>query len=688
LRPGELAEAAILADVAVGLILVGWFMPLGGILHAAAVTPLAALTVRHRLRAMVVATLAGATVAFLIGGVALAINVGTAGALGLAVGIALRRGWGMTRTIVLAVGTTGIPLVGLTLLFLYAFASLRTLALAQIRNGWRGTSRILDHIGLSSVVGWGNHAVDWIITHWWLAIPLGALVGIVGAAAFARAFAVPALRRLTQATGPAPVLPQPPADAPVGPLPVQLGGVGYRYPRSETYALSDVSLTIPAGAFVAVLGPNGSGKSTLAKILAGLAPTEGLITRPGAAGLGCRGGTAMVFQRPESQVLGVRVRDDVVWGLSPGEEVDVAELLALVGLAGMEERETATLSGGQLQRLAIAAALARRPALLISDEATSMLDHAGRQDLTALLLELSRTQDVTVVHITHRLEEVRGADLVVELAEGRVERVGSEQPEAAGAPAGSRDAWRRVAPPDVVRSSTPSPLVRMKGVGFVYARRSPWAHRALSDVDLSVEEGEGLVVWGHNGSGKTTLAWIMAGLLIPTEGEATLDGRPLPDCVGHVGVAFQHARLQLFRPTVSGDVAFGANLDRETVAGALEEVGLDPVEMSERRIDELSGGQQRRVALAGLLIRRPRLLVLDEPLAGLDDETRATLLAVLGQLRDRHGVATVVVSHDLEAAPGLADRLVVLDNGRLVGDGPMVDLHLTLQPEATGGGAP
>jgi energy-coupling factor transport system ATP-binding protein len=110
--------------------------------------------------------------------------------------------------------------------------------------------------------------------------------------------------------------------------------------------------------------------------------------------------------------------------------------------------------------------------------------------------------------------------------------------------------------------------------------------------------------------------------------------------------------------------------------------------MSERRIDELSGGQQRRVALAGLLVRRPRLLVLDEPLAGLDDETRATLLAVLVQLRDHHGVATVVVSHDLDAAPGLGDRLVVLDKGRLVGDGPMVDLHLAVQAEATRGEAP
>jgi energy-coupling factor transport system ATP-binding protein len=685
LRPGELAEAAILADVAVGLVLVGWLMPLGTILHAAAVTPLAALAVRHRMRALVVATLAGAAVAFLIGGVALSINVGTAGALAFAIGTALRRGWGMARTIALAVATTGTALIGLTLLLLYSFSHLRSLALAQIRISWRGTSRILSHIGLNSVVGWGNHAVDWIIAHWWLAIPIGELVGVLAAAVFARAFAVPALRRLTQATGPAPGLPPPPPDAPVGPLPVRLHGVGYRYPRSDTNALSDVSLTIPADAFVAVLGPNGSGKSTLARILAGLAPTEGSITRPADAGLGRRGGTAMVFQRPESQVLGVRVRDDVVWGLPPEAEVDVAELLGWVGLAGMEERETATLSGGQLQRLAIAAALARRPSLLISDEATSMLDGAGREDLTALLRDLARRQGVTVVHITHRHEEARGADLVVELTGGRVARVGSEQPGAEGGPA-ERDAWRPVASGGVVRTATASPLVRLRGVGFVYARRSPWAHRALRDVDLSVEEGEGLVVCGHNGSGKSTLAWIMAGLLAATEGEATLDGQPLPECVGHVGVAFQHARLQLFRPTVFGDVAFGADLDRDTVAGALVEVGLDPTDMAERRIDELSGGEQRRVALAGLLVRRPRLLVLDEPLAGLDDETRSTLLAVLVRLRDRHGVATVVVSHDLDAAPGLADRLVVLDRGHLVTDGSVLDLQVAVQPGTSGGG--
>jgi energy-coupling factor transport system ATP-binding protein len=274
---------------------------------------------------------------------------------------------------------------------------------------------------------------------------------------------------------------------------------------------------------------------------------------------------------------------------------------------------------------------------------------------------------------------------VVELAEGRVARAGSEPAVREVAPA-EQEGWRRMVPPDAIGSSVTSQLVSLDGVGFIYAKGSPWAHRALRDVDLSVEEGEGLVVCGHNGSGKSTLAWIMAGLLVPTEGEATLDGRPLPECVGQVGVAFQHARLQLFRPTVFRDVAFGANLDRDTVAGALEEVGLDPAEMSERRIDELSGGEQRRVALAGLLVRRPRLLVLDEPLAGLDDETRSTLLAVLARLRDRHRVATIVVSHDLEAAPGLADRLVVLDGGQLATDGSVLDLAVAGQSERGGGG--
>ncbi|MGH9206217.1 MAG: energy-coupling factor ABC transporter ATP-binding protein, partial [Acidimicrobiales bacterium] len=211
-------------------------------------------------------------------------------------------------------------------------------------------------------------------------------------------------------------------------------------------------------------------------------------------------------------------------------------------------------------------------------------------------------------------------------------------------------------------------LVELRGVGLVYAKGTPWAHRALQGVDLTVKEGESILVTGENGSGKTTLAWVLAGLLAPTEGMATLEGQPIARCVGRVGMAFQHARLQLFRTTVAGDVAFGRHLDQSGVATALEEVGLDPACVAPRRIDELSGGEQRRVALAGLVAARPRLIVLDEPLAGLDATAARVLLEGLDRLRTLDGIATLVVSHDLEMAPALGERHITMAGGQLADD--------------------
>ena len=170
---------------------------------------------------------------------------------------------------------------------------------------------------------------------------------------------------------------------------------------------------------------------------------------------------------------------------------------------------------------------------------------------------------------------------------------------------------------------------------------------------------------GDNGSGKSTLAWILAGLLVPTEGEALLEGQSIVAGAGAVGISFQHARLQLIRPTVLSDVAYGA--DNERAAAALRSVGLDPSTMGPRRVDELSGGEQRRVALAGLLVRDPVLLVLDEPYAGLDDEARSALARILARLRAERDMATLVVSHDLDNAELLGDRIVILESGHVVG---------------------
>jgi energy-coupling factor transport system ATP-binding protein len=333
--------------------------------------------------------------------------------------------------------------------------------------------------------------------------------------------------------------------------------------------------------------------------------------------------------------------------------VDVDAILDRVGLAALADRDTTTLSGGELQRLALGAALARAPKLLLSDEATSMVDPGGRERIVALLRDAA-DDGVAVVHVTHRPEETLVADRVVTLAHGRVAATPAAAPELP------------VLPPAAPVPTDAGPLLALRGVGHVYAQGTPWACRALADVDLELYAGEGLLVLGHNGSGKSTLAWVLAGLLRPSEGDALLEGEPLHERVGHVALAFQHARLQLLRSTVGGDVAAASGADEATVAATLELVGLDPAAFVSRRVDELSGGETRRVALAGMLARSPRVLVLDEPFAGLDAAGRASLASLLVRLREVDGMTVVIVSHDPELTPHLVDQVLTLDGGRVV----------------------
>ena len=319
----------------------------------------------------------------------------------------------------------------------------------------------------------------------------------------------------------------------------------------------------------------------------------------------------------------------------------MASLLERVGLGGFEERETSTMSGGELQRLAIASALARSPRLLVSDEATAMIDRPGREEVVNLLRALA-SSGIAVVHVTHRVEEAAVADEVLDMtgAAGTGERGLPGEPSApdllslalspkptmrfrpilAPGAATARRPGRPTLPVATPKRTerTGDPLVSLDDVGYVYAAGSPWAHRALDGIRLDLWRGEGVVLTGPNGSGKSTLAWILAGLTVPTEGEALLEGEPIARQPGRVGISFQHARLQLLRPTVMADVSLGADEDR--ARRSLRAVGLDADAMGPRRVDDLSGGEQRRVALAGMLVRQPDLIVLDEPYAGLDDD--------------------------------------------------------------------
>ncbi len=679
LTPGELAEAVVLADVSLALTVVGQVVPLGSALLAAAVVPLAVVAARHRLRAVITGAIAASAVGFLVIGTAALTAMGACAALGALVGAADRRRWSRRRTMFVGLATLWPGASALALVAMVAFANLRTLTLAQIRNGWLGFFHLLRNLGLVRVSRPGENVVAWVVRDWWLSVPLTLFVLLWFGIWLAQSLSTPALRRVRGAFGNAVVelgsaVVEPDDLAQPEPLPVALRGVRYRYPNARSDALVDVTLEVRPAELVAIVGANGSGKSTLTRVLAGRrVPTGGELERPGGVGLGHRGGTAIVFQRPEAQVLGVRVRDDVVWGMPDPEQVDVDAFLDRVGLRALADKETSTLSGGELQRLAIAAALARRPKLLISDESTAMVDTEGRTRLVALLRDLAHTDGLGVVHVTHRAAEAAAADRTITLSGGRVItaplRLRADEP---GKPAERRETERR----ETERRATTSigaPLITLAGVGHVYSRKTPWANRALAGIDLTICTGEAIVVVGHNGSGKSTLAWILGGLLAPSEGTASLEGRPIVGQVGRIGLSFQHARLQLLRPTVLDEVRTAGGVDEAAAGAALTAVGLDPHRFADRRVDELSGGQTRRVVLAGVLAAQPRAIVLDEPFAGLDASGRADLDTLLSGLRQKRDIALVIVSHDRDLPDGLVDRLVELEAGRICRDEPLED---------------
>jgi energy-coupling factor transport system ATP-binding protein len=463
----------------------------------------------------------------------------------------------------------------------------------------------------------------------------------------------------------------PASTGPIQPVPVRLDEVRLRYPHTDHDALRAVSLDVRPAEHVAVTGANGSGKTTLMLILAGREPTSGTVERPGAVGLGQLGGTAVIMQHPESQVLGTRVADDVVWGLPPGKTTDVGRLLSEVGLVGLAERDTGGLSGGELQRLAVAAALAREPALLIADEVTSMVDPDGRDALLAVLSGLTDRHQTALVHITHYNNEAEYAHRTINLSDSADN---TAMVETAPAPV----------PTVAVGHQSHAAVLELAGVGHEYGSGTPWAQTALRDVSFVVHEGDGLLIHGGNGSGKSTLAWIMAGLTTPTTGTCLLDERLASEQVGAVALQFQAARLQLMRSRVDLEVASAGGFspdDHARVTAALAAVGLDAA-LAKRPIDQLSGGQMRRVVLAGLLARSPRVLILDEPLAGLDAASQRGLVRLLADRRRDTGLTVVVISHDFAGLEELCPRTLHLRDGLLepVPVAPLTTLRPTRRP--------
>lgn len=469
--------------------------------------------------------------------------------------------------------------------------------------------------------------------------------------------------------------------------------VGYAYPTGEV-ALKGVSLSVAPGERVVLMGRNGSGKSTVARLLNGaLLPQGGSVEVDGVAS-GASSSRALarlvgyVRQDPRCQIVSPLVSDEVAFGprnlgLSREEVLGrVREALEACGISALSGRLTSELSGGQQQLLALAGVLAMRPGYLVLDEACAQLDEASRARVRRVVDGLVR-EGMGVLEIAHDVPSALSATRVVVLEGGEVawegaprELFASERALAASGLAedltvqlvsaavrGGYALDGAVDPADLggfLRARSLAPRAAARGHKGVDGAREGHELRLegvrVSYGDVSALDGASLVaapgitlVLGRSGSGKTTAARVLAGVLEPDEGRALLDGRPVR--AGRVGLAFQRPEDQVFADTVLEDISFGPQAQgsapaeaRELALAAARELDLGEG-LLDRSPFELSGGQLRRVALAGAIAARPPALVLDEPTAGLDAGARARLRALARRVAGR-GAAVVVVTHD------------------------------------------
>ena len=507
--------------------------------------------------------------------------------------------------------------------------------------------------------------------------------------------------------------------------------------REPVEALSGVSIEIKEDEFVAVLGHNGSGKSTFAKHInvlllpsGGKVYVKGLDTSVEDNIWIIRQNAGMVFQNPDNQLVATIVEEDIAFGpenlgvppLEIRERVDSS--LKAVGMEAFRRSAPNLLSGGQKQRIAIAGVLAMRPKCIVLDEATAMLDPIGRREVMGIITRLNKEEGITVIHITHYMEEAVLADRVIVMSGGKavlddtprqvfrnveflkekgldvpqvtelanmLKNAGISLPddiislgEMAGALASLiniHDIENRAqeAPKSIKNEeSAKASYIEIKNLSHVYSPGTVFEKAAIENINLDIKKGEFFGIIGHTGSGKSTLIQHFNALMKPTSGQVIIDGEDinadksrLKAIRQKVGLIFQYPENQLFEATVYEDVAFGPKnigyseeeIDRK-VKMALELVGLGE-EYYKKSPFELSGGQKRRVAIAGVLAMEPEILVMDEPTAGLDPRGRDEIFAQIKNLHSKMGNTVIIVSHSMEDIARLTDRLAVIAGGKV-----------------------
>ena len=544
-------------------------------------------------------------------------------------------------------------------------------------------------------------------------------------------------------------------------------------------AIDRVDLNVAPGSFVAIVGANGSGKSTLAKHLnALLLPIGGTVwvggvdTKKRDKLLDIRQSTGMVFQNPDNQIIGTVVEEDVGFGPEnigvPTDEIwkRVEDSLKAVNMWEHRLSSPNRLSGGQKQRVAIAGVVAMEPSCIVLDESTAMLDPMGRREVLNCVEELRTKKSVTVIWITHDMEEVIHADHVFVMEKGKivmegtpkkifsqVEQIKKHQLDVPQVtmvahelskkeielPKGITESKELVEAlslwvgkskednPQELRShaetsqvskeqkgnekngfqqdvesknaseqsvnlqdeksldanvdSEKSGAITLEEISYTYHPGTPDERHALKEVSIEIPKGQILGIIGHTGSGKSTLIQQMNGLLKATSGSLFYDGEniyekgaDLKDLRMKVGMVFQYPEHQLFEEDVLKDVAYGPKNQglsdeeaKKRAMWALELVGF-PKEHYGHSPFELSGGQKRRAAIAGVLAMKPKVLVLDEPTAGLDPKGRGEILSQIAKLHKETGITVILVSHSMEDIAKYVERIIVLGKGSVILD--------------------
>lgn len=556
-------------------------------------------------------------------------------------------------------------------------------------------------------------------------------------------------------------------------------------------AISHLNFTIEEGSFVCVLGHNGSGKSTLAKLFNALQiPTEGCViisgmdSREEANVFPIREKVGMVFQNPDNQIIASVVEEDVGFGPEnigvPTEEIwkRVSDALEAVNMEAYRLKSPNHLSGGQKQRVAIAGTLAMEPKTIVLDEPTAMLDPSGRAEVIRSIRELNQKKGITIILITHYMEETVDADRIILMDQGKLVLDGTpkeifskveelkalrmdvplitdlahelrlsgmpisegilkeeelveellsifgedsfmeeiekgqkeEEHSQATSPSSEEKEIEAEIEKETEKETEKDFILKVENLSCIYQKGTAMESYALKDIHLSIKRGSFSALIGHTGSGKSTLLQHFNGLIKPETGEISVHFRKNPALILQdkgflfwkgkkrkvekegvlsfkeegfdfqglrfkVGLVFQYPEYQLFEETVFEDVLFGPKNQglsleeaKKEAEEALRSMGVEEA-LWQKSPFELSGGQKRRVAIAGVLAMEPELLILDEPTAGLDPAGREELFQVIAHLQERYAMTILLVSHSMDDVARYAEEVFVLNQGECIRQG-------------------